>query len=48
MMSKSSLLMPVSSDSCTIASIAAGDFKLTYTRLESYNLNITEIWLMYK
>ena len=32
----------------TMASIAAGDFKLTYTRLESYNLNITEIWLMYK
>ncbi|MBR6865727.1 MAG: hypothetical protein IKM80_00585 [Bacilli bacterium] len=32
----------------TVASIAAGDFKLTYTRLESYNLNITEIWLMYK
>jgi hypothetical protein len=32
----------------TMASITAGDFKLTYTRLESYNLNITEIWLMYK
>ena len=32
----------------TVASIAQGAFKLTYTRLESYNLNITEIWLMYK
>ena len=28
--------------------IPAGAFKLTYTRLASYNLNITEIWLMYK
>ena len=29
-------------------SIDAGACKLTYTRLGSYNLNITEIWLMYK
>ena len=29
-------------------SVAAGACKLTYTRLGSYNLNITEIWLMYK
>ena len=29
-------------------SVAAGACKLTYTRLGSYNLNITEIWLIYK
>ena len=28
-------------------SVAAGACKLTYTRLGSYNLNITEIWLIY-
>lgn len=28
--------------------IAAGPTKLTYTRLGSYNLNITEIWIIYK
>ena len=32
----------------TVASIPAGDLKVTYTRLESYNLNITEIHFLYK
>ena len=32
----------------TFASIDAGACKLTYTRLGSYNLNITEIYIMYK
>ncbi|MCR5514201.1 MAG: hypothetical protein K6F36_02040 [Bacilli bacterium] len=32
----------------TFASISAGACKITYTRLESYNLNITEIHIMYK
>jgi len=32
----------------TFASISAGACKITYTRIESYNLNITEIHIMYK
>ena len=32
----------------TFGAIAAGPTKLTYTRLGSYNLNITEIWIIYK
>lgn len=32
----------------TVASIAAGDLTITYTRLESYNLNIDGIHFLYK